>query len=65
MPKFLTLLSGGLEGENHANDLTASDSNPLYQQEDEEEYPDYTIDDFDSETGKYIVDLHPKLLLLL
>merc|ERR1712227_62470 len=44
------LSKGGLHGEANANNVEALNNNPTFQQEDEEEYPDYTLDDFDSDT---------------
>jgi len=43
------LSKGGLQGEANTNNVAALNGNPTFQQEDEEEYPDYTLDDFDSD----------------
>jgi len=44
------LSKGGADGEDGANNLAALNSNSFFQPEEEGEYPDYSSDEFDSET---------------
>ena len=40
-----------MEGDASSNNLATLNTYPTLQQEEEEEYPEYNIDDYESETG--------------
>ena len=44
-----------MEGDASSNNLATLNTYPTFQQEEEEEYPDYNIDDYDSEAGNMTV----------
>ena len=47
-----------VEGDASSNNLATLNTYPTFQQEEEEEYPDYNIDDYESEAGNNNIFFH-------
>ena len=47
-----------MEGDASSNNLATLNTYPTLQQEEEEEYPDYNIDDYESEAGNIDIFFH-------